>query len=274
MPHFYPFVYYQRVPTDREIKKAAHVDVTAMMHVTDALYRQGYTLGEVQLNHPPARDTRPSEEFGLDAFEPGALVVSVTRADLEAVGDEPFDCKKTVQKGFTPLEAHIEAAWRLYLYRCVRLQVTLHAWLTPYFSQGYQGRRNIAFSAREGARYAGLPGEPSFRSGKSSPTAAYLLRLPELFPGGPGYLGVFGMDSLTALVWSQLLRHRHADLLQGEGLVIAELSGPVPGRVHDLRWALGWESRIILRAPVAPHGAASPARTVSLDRKSSPTLRA
>ena len=264
MPHFYPFIYYQRLPTDRDLKMAEHVDVTAMMHVNDALYRQGYTLGEAQLNQPPA-DASPSERFGLASFEPGALIVSATRPDLEPDDAAPFDCKKTVQKGFTPLEELIEAAWRAVLLLCVRIQVKVHPFAIPYFTQGFASRRNIEFNARKGARYVGLPDEPSYRPGGAALTAAYLLRLRELWPGGPSYLGFFAMDSWTALVWSQLLRRRHSDLLQSEGFFMAELSGPLPARAPDLSWAFDWQSRIILRAPTAPP---APAPDFSLDRNS------
>ena len=74
----------------------------------------------------------------------------------------------------------------------------------------------------------------------------------ELWPGGPGYLGFCGMGASTALGWSQLLRHRHADLLQSEGFFMAELNGPLPENAVNLRWAEAWRSEIILRAPTKP----------------------
>ena len=252
MSYFYPFIYFQRLRKDRQLKMASHVDVTALMLVADALYALGWSLGEIELNHPPIGETTPSQRFGIASFEPGALIVSATRPDLEKKGAEPMACKKTTQKGFTPLEVYIEAAWRMVLALCVRLKVEVHDFATPYFEQGYASRRNIDFIARGGAPYMGLPDDLKFRRDSFVRTAAYVLRLRELWPGGPGYLGFFGMDSVTALIWSQLLRRRHIDLLQNEGFYIAELCGPLPDRAPDLRWTLGWESRVILRAPVNP----------------------
>jgi hypothetical protein len=77
----------------------------------------------------------------------------------------------------------------------------------------------------------------------------YLLRAHELWPGGPAYLGFFGLDSTAALAGASVIRARHADLLLEEGFSMLEIAGPVPGRVGDTRWAGGWESRVILREP-------------------------
>jgi hypothetical protein len=148
--------------------------------------------------------------------------------------------------GRTPIERLIEAAWGAVLRQSERLQVVLQPEAARHFEPGFDSRHNIEFNEREGAFYTGLSGLPP---GKLRATAAYLLRRRALWPGGPGYLGFFGMDSTTALAWSHLLRHRHADLLQAEGFFMAELTGLLPGRVSDLRWALSWSSRVILRAP-------------------------
>jgi hypothetical protein len=249
MPSVYPFVFYRRPRKGQQLKLAFHVDGIALMNVVAALYCAGYELGEIQLNYPPPRDgAKHPSDFDPNTLERDGLIVSATRVDFELANK----CRKIVQKGYTPLERWIEAAWRGVIQRSERLQMILQVSAAQYLAEGFETRRNIEFNEREGARYSGFPDDNSFRANKNTPTAAYLLRLRELWPGGPGYLGFFGMDSTAALAWSHLLRHRHADLLHTEGFFMAELSGPLPGHVSNLRWADAWRSEIILRAPAIP----------------------
>lgn len=248
MRHVYPFIFYQRPRKGRPLTLPRHVDVTALLNVCAALQRQGYEIGEIQLNYPATSGPQAASELDLSAFDSRGLIVMATRPDLSLT----LDCRKTVQKGFTPLEAYVEAAWRRVVKESKRLQMILQPFTAPYFAKGYSSRRNVEFNEREGARYKALPEDASFRPGEQAPTAAYLLRLRELWPGGPGYLGFCGMGASIALVWSQLLRHRHADLLQSEGFFMAELNGPLPDHASNLRWAEEWRSEIILRAPMNP----------------------
>jgi hypothetical protein len=249
MPSVYPFVFFQRPRRGRHPRVGFHVDSTALVNVGAALLRQGYDLGDVHLNYPP-RPGEPEDalEVALDQFGPDDLIMTATRLELEPT----LDCRKVVMMGRTPIERLIEAAWGRVLRRSERLQVVLQPEAARHFTPGFENRRNIEFNEREGAFYTGFPADVGFQSSKLRATAAYLLRKRALWPGGPGYLGFFGMDSTTALAFSQLLRHRYAELLQTEGFFMVELSGPLPGRVSDLRWALDWTSEIILRAPVDP----------------------
>ncbi len=249
MPSVYPFVYYRRPRKGQPLKLAFNVDVIALMNVVAALYRQGYELGEIQLNYPPPRGgAKHPSDFDPNRLVCDGLIVSATRPDLDPINK----CRKVVQKGYTPLEEWIEAAWHCVIQSSERLQLILEPSAARFLAKGYESRRNIEFNEREGARISGLPDDASFRPHQDAPTAAYLLRLRELWPGGPGYLGSFAMESTAALAWSHLLRHRHADLLQTEGFFMAELSGPLPGHVSNLRWADAWRSEIILRAPASP----------------------
>jgi hypothetical protein len=247
MPHVYPFIFHQRPRKGRPLTLPRNVDVTALLNVCAALQRQGYEIGEIQLNYPAASGQQGTKSLDLSAFDSRGVILTLTRPDLSL----SLDCRKTVQKGFTPLEAYVEAAWRRVVKESTRLQMVLQPFTAPYFAKGFSNRRNVEFNEREGARYKALPEDASFRPGEQE-TAACLLRVRELWPGGPGYLGCCGMGASTALAWSQLLRHRHADLLQSEGFFMAELNGPLPDAAENLRWAETWRSEIILRAPTHP----------------------
>jgi hypothetical protein len=241
MPLVHPFVFFQRPRSDRELRVSRHVDGTALMNVAAALQPQGYSIGAIHLNYPPRQKAADALEVALDGFAPGDLILSATRLELKP----KLACRKVVMMAGTPIERLIEAAWSEVLQSSERLLVVLKEHTARWLAPGFEDRGNIEFNEREGAFYTGLArAKPSVRA-----TAAYLLRTRELWPGGPGYLGFFGMDSTTAAAWSHLLRHRHADLLESEGFVMAELSGKLPGRVSNLDWALDWSSRVVLRAP-------------------------
>jgi hypothetical protein len=244
VPFAHQFVFFQKPRSDREFKISLHVDTTPLLNVAAALQPLGYAIGAVHLNYPRAKQP-DAFQVPLDSFAPDDLIVSATRLEL----DPRLDCRKVVTMAGTPIERFLERAWSDVLLSSQRLLVVLQDWVVRYLAPGFEDRNNIEFNERTGAFYTALNrGRPGVRA-----TAAYLLRRRELWPGGPGYLGFFGMDSTVGLAWSHLLRHRHADLLEREGFFVAELAGELPGRVATLDWALDWRSQIILRAPFAPN---------------------
>ncbi len=254
MPLVYPLFYYQRPRSEgRKIRVGFHVDVAAAWIVAGALERAGYMLGEMFFNYPPA-------DYGLPALlpidvsrvGPNDLILTSTRLETEPA-DSEIRCRKQVQRGHTTLEQDIEIAWSLFIDISERLRVMVQPKLASLFAEDYANRFFIRFSEAEGAPYKKLQDATHRRIDKHPPnaTAGYVLRLRELWPGGPGYLGFFGLDSTTALLLAYILRHRHSELLLEEGFAIVELSGGarVPDREPDMRWANDWRSEIILRAP-------------------------
>ena len=254
MPLVYPLFYYQRPRSkDRRVRLGFHVDVAAAWTVAGALEREHFLLGEMFFNYPPPkRNQAPLLPIDTSALRPSDLILTSTRFESEPE-DPELNPRKRVQRGHTTLEQDIESAWRRFIHISERLRVAVHPHVAAYFEPGYENRFYIRFHEAESAPYRKLT-EPTLRGVDRKPppaTVGYVLRLDELWPGGPGYLGFFGLDSTMALLFATLLRHRHADLLTEEGFAIVELNGAanVPARAPDMRWGFAWESRVILRAP-------------------------
>ncbi|MBM4384507.1 MAG: hypothetical protein FJ091_14220 [Deltaproteobacteria bacterium] len=245
MSALHPFLYYQRPRCEgRKVRVAYHVDVAALLNLAGALQRDGYLIGELLFNYPAlAGDADEALGFEKADFDADGLVATATRFERAR------QYKKFVQRGDTPLERAVERAWRPFILDSARLQMVLQPRAARHLKQGFESRANVTFYQGEGARYKELLTAQGFRKQKDRATAAYVLRVKRLWDGGPGYIGAFGMDSTTSLIWSYLLRHRHPELLREDGFAMAELSGPIPGRVPDLRFSQEWRSEIILRAP-------------------------
>jgi hypothetical protein len=254
MPLVYPLFYYQRPRSEgRKVRMGFHVDVAAAWSVAAALGTSGYELGEMFFNYPPPSPGEPALlPIDVSGVRPEDLILTSTRFESEPEDPEVM-CRKRVQRGHTTLEQDIEAAWRRYIHISERLRVVVQPRVAKYFEPGYENRFYIRFHEAESAPYKKLT-EPTLRDIDRKPppaTVGYVLRLRELWPGGPNYLGFFGLDSTMALLLAHLLRRRHAELLHEEGFAIVELNGSnIPARAPDMRWSLGWESRVILRAPV------------------------
>jgi hypothetical protein len=241
MRHVLPYIFFQKPRRGRNLLVTLNVDQTALLNLCGALQPLGYRIGQIHLNYPPYPKTQLALGFSPARFSASDLILTGTRLELYP----KLDCRKVVLMTGMPMERRIASAWAEVLQSSERLLVVLQKHVARYLEKGYENRNNIEFNERIGAQYSGLDrAKPRVRA-----TAAFLLRKRELWPGGPGYLGFFGMDSTVGVAWSHLLRHRHADLLESDGFVMAELSGKAPGPVENLDWALEWESKIILRAP-------------------------
>ena len=261
----YPLFYYQRPRSEgRKVRVSFHVDVAAAWNVAGALERAGFMLGNMFFHYPPPEQGAPGLlPIDVSRVGPNDLILTATRLETEPP-DSEVRCRKQVQRGHTNLEQVIEAKWRGYIDISERLRVVVRPRLAKRFDQAHANRFHIRFSEGEGAHYKRLM-DSALRSIDKNPpyaTAGYVLRLRELWPGGPGYLGFFGLDGTAALLFSDVLRRRHTDLLHEEGFAIVELTGPgaVPEREPDMRWASNWRSEVILRAPAryAPNDALAP----------------
>jgi len=244
VPRFFPFVFFL-APRDRSrlLRIFQNRDVSATLELSMALTRLGFEYGELLLNFPPppGAENGPLLPVETNAL-PGDVILTTGRMPLHA--EEELDHIKHLRRADTDLERAIVAAWLPHFRLLTRGNASLARDHRSALSPDYADRRHIEFYLRHGAGYKQLAreqyrGEPR--------TAAFLLRMRELWPGGPGYAGAFGMDGTTSLIWAYLLRTRLADLLQEDGFVMVELSGSIPERPTSLAFADAWKSQVLLQ---------------------------
>ena len=246
MPRVAPFVYFRKYRD--QVRVAQHVDGTALLHLVAAFGAHGYAFGPPQLNHPKPDFNGLVREHAARPLASDDVIVSATRVEL----GEDNGCRKRVLRGNTTLESHIERAWSRVLLVSDRRQIATRPSVERYFEAGRASRRNVEFFVADHARYKAFPSDGRARVPSPAPTAGYLLRVRELFPGGPGYCGAFGMNSSTGLVWSALLLTRFPELVEKEGFFMAEMRGTIPDRPFDLSFVEDWDCEIVLKAPAEP----------------------
>ncbi len=236
----------------RAIRSFQQRDLAAMMELLGALSDEGFTLGESILNFPPGDGREPAERTQVDPshLNPGDLILSCTRPPIH---DAEHGNKKQVLRGYTDLEDEIFGAWKRYLRVLARTHVRLSERLWPQLEGPYRTRRDMSFySTGQGAFYRDWNDceESGWQPAPRLPhTAGFVLRLGELYPGGPGYCGVFGMDGVVTYILCWLLRHRRGDLLRDPGFRMLELrGGDIPERPTDLDWIDRWKIHELLRA--------------------------
>lgn len=236
----YPFAYLLRQhDLSRRLRAFQTRDGAATLEIVAALSQLGWDYGHLLLNFPPHQEDENAEL--LDVRTParaGDLIFTATRPPLGECG------KKRVYRGWTKLEAQILAAWKPFFAELNRHEMLLETKLHDELLPGYEDRRHVFFRAREGAHYFEL-GPLRYRGRPR--TAAFLLHKPALEPGAAGYLGIFGLDGTTTLIWAHLLRTRYRHLLAQPGFVMAEIdTGEIPLRTTDLGFAQSWEAKVIL----------------------------
>ena len=240
----YPFAFLLRQhDLSRRVRAFQLRDGAATLEIVSALAAFGYAYGGLLLNYPPL----PGEDCGtlmkvpVEAG-PGDVITTTTRPPVYP--EHETNEKKRVDLACTDLEDRVVRAWDPFFELLIRPEMTLDAELQDELLPGYEDRRHIAFYQLEGSRYKDF-GRKKYKGVPR--TAAFLLRTRELWPGGPGYLGIFGMDGTTTLIWAHLLRTRHRRLLEEPGFVMAELAiGAIPARTPNLGFAQGWDAQIIL----------------------------
>ena len=193
------------------------------------------------------------EPFPVDLsfVGPDDLLLHTTRPPKD---DAAQGSRKQVELAHTDLEQRLFDAWDRYLDTCSRLHVTLNRRLAGAFEPGFESRRSMSFRERTGAPYkdlnalyGGAKREPCGRG--ENRTAAFLLRLGHAWKGGPGLLGVFGMDGVSTLVWAYRLARDFQHLLHEPGFVMAELTaGEIPRRATNMLWAKDWQVEVMLRS--------------------------
>jgi hypothetical protein len=238
---------------NRKIPVSMQRDALADWLVTAALLRLGYGMGSIKLNYPPPPG-REGEILEIDDSDmrSGDILLSGSRNAQDDNEDAP---KKNMPRGYTSLEAKTDRVWRLYFTELTRMIMTLQPWLHPLIRANYESRRDVRFMQSERADYSRLNARDGSGERKVSGmgrTAAFVVNQPELWPGGPRYIGFFGMDGASTLAWAYLLQQRHFDLLVRPGFHMVELiTAPIPARVPDLQWAMDWKSEVLMSVPPA-----------------------
>ncbi len=228
-------------------------DSLANTELRRALLDRGYAFGESLLSFPPPGKAQ-YDRFGVDALAPVDLSF-VRPQDLLFQTTRPpqseawHDDRKKIEPANTFLEAAILTVCERYFRRCARSYLCLTRAAAAWLRAGKENRAAISFH-QTGCDYsalADLAGETASRTIPADRTAAYLLRVDELWPGGPGFLVSFGMNAWATAAWCTLLRLRHADLLENRGLTVVELKmTDVPARPATNAWALGWTAEPVL----------------------------
>ncbi len=232
----------------RRARVAMPRDTVALMLVSDALQElQGYRLGNPLFNFPPDgarhRDA-PLAAVDADA-RPGDLIVSGTRT---GIGEEEQGYRRRMNRGYTTLEEAIIQVWERYLRISSRGHTMLRDPMVELLPEDRRDRADIFFYMSETAHYQKL-GRRKVRGSRS--TAAFVVRERELWEGGPGYLGFFGMSSETTMVLAHRLRKDHGQLLCDPAFVMLELSGPpIPRRPTDMSFADDWKAEVLIHHPL------------------------
>lgn len=226
----------------------------ALRQLSAGLRRHGYEDGRDLLNTPPPRG-RPRDELAhIDTSwsRPKDLCTTMTRIPRS---DHLEGKRKKIPRGFTDLESEIMAEWEPYVPYCSRLMVQIHDRLHEKLPEGKKNLARITAYEKPCAPYnrlAACDGTPARKyRGQELRSPVYLLRLPKMQHRNMGYLGIWGLDGNTTLIWATILRFRLPQLLKQDHFVMAELvGGSVPDRPLDLDFAADWRAEILIDEPI------------------------
>ena len=247
----YPFNYFvARRDHNRGFKIHQRRDLGAAIELLAALRKIGYEYGQPLLNFPPEHPRRkPTDKLhkvDVSFVQAGDLILQTTRPPLD---DREHGDRKQIELGYTDLEWQLFAVWRQYLEICARSHVKLGSRVRDDLPEGFENRKDMAFREGTGAPYKELNAldGSGWRKHRGRRTAAFLLRVEELWENGPGFLGAFGMDGTSTMIWAYRLSRDFSELLSEPGFVMAEMEGStIPTRSTDLRWANDWPIEIVL----------------------------
>jgi hypothetical protein len=260
----HPFLYF--LPRRDPQRNHHHVHTRDDGAVRELLYSQvekGSVYGDPIFNMPPNSPHYPPQDpkgrvspeylvpVDLSFVSPGDLFLQATRPPLNDVQHED---RKRIERGYTLLEETLFEVWRQYFDYCCRSRIELSRRVVDLLREGYEDRAKIQFYQHWHCGYRKLKSRDS-RKWRETPgsrlTAAFLLRVEELWPEGPGYLAAFGMDGTATQAWTYLLHREMPQWLERPGFTMVELEcSPVPERTHDLRWAHDWKVEPIVHVPL------------------------
>jgi hypothetical protein len=244
-PFYYPA---PRRDSTRPANLANPRDCEANSELRLALHGLGYDFGESVLNYPadPCRfDLLPDElltrvEFPFAAA--GDVLVKTTRPPLsdEAQGDS-----KKIEPSNTTVERAIFRQYWRYFYICARSRIKLTDAAARFLPADKQDRAEMLFYQKS-ANYMYLQGFDGVRLGGREPlgdrTAAFVLRVDEIWPGGPGLCAAWSLNALATLAFCGLVRTRCPEVLENRGLTMFELDSlEPPKRPTSYAWMREWK---------------------------------
>lgn len=227
-------------------------DPEANAQLRIALHDLGFGFGESILNFPPAKlnyDLLPETALtavNLPFVRYGDMLFQTTRPPLS---DGKHDDRKKIEPSNTNVERAIFTHYWRYFRACSRAYVELTEEAASFLRVGKENRASMTFY-QDGCRYQfvkRLGGKWSPRSPLGARTAAFLMRVDELWEGGPGFVAAWGLNALSTLAWCTLLRTHYSALLANRGLTMVELE-PVdpPSRPSTHEWTQQWGVQILL----------------------------
>jgi hypothetical protein len=275
MRRVHPLTYpVARKARERAPKLFARRDGSASSELLYPLYELGFAQGEPILQQPPGvppREPVPFEklhEVDLSFVEPGALLLQTTRPPKNDTDEGP---RRQIERAYTDLEHLLFEAIEPYVEYISRTHLCVGPRVRDLVPQGCLDRREMSFRQKGwGAPYHrlnALDGKGWHKYAGPPRTALFLLRLDEIWPGGPGCLCAWGQDGCTTLCWCYRLARdpQLKRLLAQPGFVMAELElGELPERATDLRFCLDWKIEILvqheLRSAPPPRPKPAPSR--------------
>ena len=247
MPQAHSFLYsaprrdYKRLPTP-----ASPRDPEANLQLRIALQELGFEFGETILNFPAddvTFDLLPREqlrEVELPFVDRNDILAATTRPPLS---DGRQGDKKKIEPANTTIERMIFDHYFRYFRVCSRSHVELTEEAAALLPPAMKNRAIMTFY-QEGCRYMYLQarGRPrSRRSPLGQRTAAFLLRVEEIWPGGPGLVAAWSLNAMATLSWCLQLRHRYSWMLENRGLTMVELHPErSPAHANSYAWVRDW----------------------------------
>jgi hypothetical protein len=246
-PLLYPSRHSSKGRPDAAWPRDATANLELLLGVSElGLGRPGTTI----LNMPPPSPIDPQRELRwdellkveLDFVVPGDFLVLTTRPPVH---DHDLCNRKRVEPARTKLERMIFQEVERYLALCARSQIMLSRIVRERLPIEFADRANFETYQFGGAgRYRKrIRGRRFVRVPADEPERipCFLLRTEALWPGGPGLLLAFSMDSTSTLAWCWRLRRDLRHLLEKPGFRFYELlPGERPDRATDLRWVEHW----------------------------------
>jgi hypothetical protein len=232
---------------NRLLNLAVTRDPEANNQLRIALTKLGYDFGESVLNFPPNQcnfDLLPEElltHVELPFVQKKDVFVLSTRAPLT---DGLHRDSKKIEPSNTVIErAMFHHFWR-YFRVCSRSYVALTQEAASFLPEVKANRAEMTFY-QQGCRYMylqALAGRRSRRNPLGERTAAFLLRIEEIWPDGPGLVAAWGVNAISTLAWCNLLRYRCPWMLENRGLTMVELEPTeAPDRTSTYEWTRDWK---------------------------------
>ena len=243
----HPFLYSApRHDYKRLLNLASTRDPEANAQLRIALHDLGYDFGESILNFPPNEcnfDLLPENrltQVELPFVRGEDVFVLTTRAPLS---DGLHMDNKKIEPSNTNIERAVFMQFWRYFRVCSRSFVALTEEAASFLPVGKKNRAEMTFF-QQGCRYMylqALQGRRSPRSPLGERTAAFLLRVEEIWPGGPGLVAAFGLNALSTLALCHQLRYRCPWMLENRGLTMVELyPTEAPERTSTYEWTRNW----------------------------------